>query len=197
MIIVFLVACATRTPALEQRLEAEVSALRVSLRAAEQLAATCDDADGPPPPVFHEVAQVFAGTEVVIGRRGSTTWVRLPATWLFSEGAPPNVRDEAKPGLDLLAMVLAQNPELAISVIGHSESVSVPMTLRHVAGDGMDLGWEMARTLVAVLVTGYDVDPSRFTVSARGPWEPVVSSDLPAATAANRRVEVLLAPRPR
>ncbi len=197
MIFAFLFGCATRTHALEQRLEAEVTALRASLKAAEGLAATCDDAGGPPPPAFHEVAQVFAGTEVVVGRRGSTTWVRLPATWLFSEGAPPDVRDEAKPALDLLAMVIAQNPELAISAVGHSEAVRVPMQLQHVAGDGMDLGWEMARTVVGVLVTGYGVDPSRFTVSARGPWEPLVSPDLPAATAANRRVEVLLAPRPR
>jgi chemotaxis protein MotB len=86
-----------------------------------------------------------------------------------------------------LAQVLTQNPDIEITVEGHTDS------------DGTaDYNWDLSTaraTSVVKLLASSGVDPKRITAAGRSMFQPVVENNSPENKSRNRRVDIILSPR--
>ena len=91
---------------------------------------------------------------------------------------------ESAPALDDLHQFLAQNPEVRIRIVGHTDSTG---SLEY----NMRLSRDRARSVYdALLERGIAAD--RLTYEGKGPNEPVADNDTEEGRAANRRVEFVI-----
>ncbi len=170
------------------QLEREIAALRVTNT---QLQASCGGPERPDQ-VFAEMSGVFAGTEVTVSRKGRITVVSIPVVLLFADPWSLQLRTEATGHLDLLATAMNLHPEYRITVEGHSSDRSIPLSVARQYADHLVLSFAYASAVQLRLSNDFKVAPDRFTVAARGEWEPVASNDIPAGQAQNDRVVVYL-----
>ncbi len=94
------------------------------------------------------------------------------------------VKPESKPALEQIAKLLAQNPNLKLKVVGHTDmtgAMDANMTLSQARGEAV----------VQALVTQYGVAASRQQGLGVGPLAPVASNDTDEGRAKNRRVELV------
>src|SRR5690606_22878234 len=105
---------------LEGQLEREVVALQQRVRALEfELAQSVHGGD--PGPIYANLHQLFAGTEISVDRRGGITVVTLPVGHLFADPYNLRFRQECQMSLDLLATALKDYPEQPVVVDGHTD----------------------------------------------------------------------------
>lgn len=174
------------------QLEHEVAALKERNK---QLEGRGPNAGGAAPPIYTELLQVYADTDVQLWREGATTILIFPASLLFSneEGA---LRQEALLPLDLLATALAAHPELQVALIGHTDDT--PPTGK--AAKQWPTNWEKsfgwARATQRALVERFGLDAQRFSLSGHSDADPLVANDTPGGRSTNRRVEVRIQPPP-
>lgn len=170
------------------QLEREIVALRTLNT---QLQASCGGPERPDQ-VFAEMSGVFAGSEVTVTREGRVTVVSIPVVLLFADPWSMQVRAEATGPLDLLATAMNLHPEYTITVEGHSSDRSIPLSVARQYADHLVLSFAYASAVQLRLTNDYKVAPERFTVAARGEWEPIASNDIPSGQAQNDRVVVYL-----
>lgn len=94
------------------------------------------------------------------------------------------VKPESKPQLDQIAELLRKEPALKLLITGHTDN----------KGDfayNMKLSTERAAAVVAALVSGYGIDPSRLSSAGLGSTSPVAPNDTEEGRAKNRRVELV------
>lgn len=177
-----LAACLPTPEGVSAQLEAEVRAARQRLASLE--AQGCDQ-PAAPHPVYAQLVQIFAGTEVEVSREGAGALLVIPADLLFTaDGAV--VRREAAMVVDLLGTAIGLHAQLQVELRGHHDDAG--------AGDPMGRSLVMARALMDDLVAAHGLDRLRFTVSGRGAGDPRSPGDTPTDRARNRRVEVRLLP---
>lgn len=177
-----LAACMPSPDGVSAQLEAEVRAARQRLAVLE---ATSCGPEAPPHPVYAQLVQIFAGTEVEVARSGAGARLVIPADLLFA-GEGGGIRREAAMVVDLLGTAIGLHPGLAIELRGHSDDPN--------AADPMGRSLAASRGLLDALVAAHGLDPARFLVSGRGAGDPRAPGDTPADRARNRRVEVWLRP---
>lgn len=90
------------------------------------------------------------------------------------------LNDDAKLALHDLAKILKQNPELRLSITGHTSSEGDAAT-------NLRLSDERAQAAVRFLVDKEDIDPTRLEAAGKGSTEPKVASD--PTSEENRRTE--------
>jgi outer membrane protein OmpA-like peptidoglycan-associated protein len=86
--------------------------------------------------------------------------------------------------LDPLATVLAANPDLEVTIVGHTDSVGS-------AAGNEKLSRERAEAVKAYLVS-HGVPAEHIQASGRGESEPIAGNETPAGRAANRRAEIFV-----
>jgi outer membrane protein OmpA-like peptidoglycan-associated protein len=94
------------------------------------------------------------------------------------------VKPESKAQLDQIAELLRKEPALKLLITGHTDN----------KGDfayNMKLSTDRAAAVVAALVAGYGIDPSRLSSAGLGSTSPVASNDTEEGQAKNRRVELV------
>ncbi|MSQ04108.1 MAG: hypothetical protein EXR71_19835 [Myxococcales bacterium] len=178
---------ATGDSSLIKQLDSEVIALRQRIKMLEK---HCGN-DQPPPLFYAELSQVFQGTPVTVGRRGSRALLTFRVDDLLVADSM-TVREEIQPLLDLLATSLTVNPSTNAIIIGHTDGSPAPLALRARYPTAWDWSLAAAHALGDQLVRRYGVQPSRLTMAARAQWEPVAGSDTPEGRASNRRVVIQL-----
>jgi outer membrane protein OmpA-like peptidoglycan-associated protein len=82
--------------------------------------------------------------------------------------------------LDAVATALIRNPELRLSIEGHTDAVGS-------ARVNVMLSWERAFSVFRLMVEKHGIDPSRLQPVGKGASEPLVATDEPNAM--NRRVQ--------
>ncbi len=179
---------------LARQLEREVQALNQIVRDLREQAETCEE-PGRTTALYADLHQVFSGTEAEVFQVGITTVVRLPVGLLFTDRYELRLREEATMQLDLLATALRLHPNTTVEVVGHTDDGMLPPDIERMGGL-LGLSWRYAEAVARKLTAEFDVDPARFTVSARGPWAPIASNDVPSGQERNRRVEVRIRPGP-
>ena len=123
--------------------------------------------------------------------RNGKVYVSLDNRLLF-QSAQWSLNDGAKEALQSLASVLAENPELNITVEGHTDSDA--FRGRTAVEDNWDLSVMRATAVVKELSSKEGVDPSRIIASGRGEFFPLVENDTDENKAKNRRTEVIITP---
>ncbi|MGB3930397.1 MAG: OmpA family protein [Sphingobium sp.] len=126
-----------------------------------------------------------AGTGVDVIRDGDNLLLRMPSGITFAYDRA-DVQPQFQPTLNDVASVLAQYPKTYIDVLGHTDS------------DGTDaynqtLSERRAQAVASYLVSR-GVQSARIATRGYGETQPIASNATEEGKAANRRVEIKIAP---
>ncbi|MBK7870628.1 MAG: OmpA family protein [Saprospiraceae bacterium] len=128
----------------------------------------------------------FSDTDLTVEEKNGRLYVSLSQELLFRSGSD-NVESKGRQALKQLADVLKKNPEIDITVEGHTDDVGN-------AASNWDLSVMRATSVVKVLTT-YGIEPERVTASGRGLYAPIASNATATGKAQNRRTEIILSPK--
>ena len=92
-----------------------------------------------------------------------------------------------------LAGVLAENPDIAILIEGHTDNV--PYRGKGPLKGNWDLSTKRATAIVNQLLENPDILPQNLTAAGRGEYLPIAPNSTRSGRAANRRIEVVLSPQ--
>ncbi len=103
---------------------------------------------------------------------------------IFFDTDSANLKDSSTPALAQIAGLLGERPQLAIYVVGHTDSQGA-------LAYNVDLSRRRAASVVERLVAGYDIAPARLSAHGVGPLAPAASNASDAGRAENRRVVIV------
>lgn len=132
----------------------------------------------------------FKPEELTVSIKNGKVYVSLQESLLFPSGSAA-VNPKGKEALGTLAQVLNLNPDINVSIEGHTDSI--PMKGRFEDNWALSVG--RATSIVRILTDAYSVDPTRVTASGRSKYEPVDVNETPEGRARNRRTEIILSPK--
>lgn len=127
----------------------------------------------------------FNAGDLTVEEKNGKLYVSLSQELLFRSGSD-DIDAKGKRALQQLATVLKQNPDINVTVEGHTDNVGN-------AASNWDLSVKRATSVVKSL-TAYGVDATSITASGRGLYAPVATNSTAAGRAQNRRTEIILSP---
>jgi chemotaxis protein MotB len=132
----------------------------------------------------------FSSKELSVSIKNGKVYVSLSENLLFPSGSAV-VNPKGKVALGKLAAVLNSNPDITVDIEGHTDSI--PIRGRY--QDNWDLSAARANSIVRILTTEYQVDPTRVIASGHSSYDPVQSNSTADGRAQNRRTEIILSPK--
>ena len=143
----------------------------------------------------NKVSAALVGLEnngLTISMRQGKVYVSLDEQLLFRSGSivvdPAGVN-----ALRRLATILEQNPDINITVEGHTDNV--PLRASAAMQDNWDLSVKRATSIIRILLSSGNISPERLTAAGRGEFIPVDAANTAAARQKNRRTEIILTPK--
>lgn len=134
----------------------------------------------------------FEGKGLSVEQRDGKVYVSMENKLLFESGSWA-VNSEGRKAVQQLGTVLAQNPDIAVLIEGHTDNV--PYGGSGQLKDNWDLSTKRATSIVQILRENSNIDPQNLTAAGRGEYAPVASNDSETGRAKNRRIEVILTPK--
>ena len=132
------------------------------------------------------------GDGLSIEQRNGKVYVSLEEELLFASGKY-KVNTSGKAALSKLAIALSPQTDLEILVEGHTDSI--PFNGKGLVSDNWDLSVMRATNVVKVLTQNSDLNPVQLTAAGRAEYAPILSNASSEGRSANRRIEIILAPR--
>jgi chemotaxis protein MotB len=143
----------------------------------------------------NKVSEALLGFEnngLTVTNKDGKVYVSLEEKLLFKTGSW-EIDANGRNALKKLATVLEKNPNIQITIEGHTDNVPyIPGTGQ--IRDNWDLSVKRATTVVRVLLEGSKIKPARLTASGRGEYVPVEAGNSPESRQKNRRTEIILTP---
>lgn len=127
----------------------------------------------------------FSSADLQVTEKNGKVYVSLSQNLLFSSGSK-TINSAGRNALAKVAGVLKANPDINITVEGHTDS----------DGDA-NFNWDLSvgrATSIVKELTKNGVDPKRITASGRGEYFPVATNETTDGKAQNRRTEIILEP---
>lgn len=128
----------------------------------------------------------LSAADLTVTPRDGRLYVALSQNLLFQSGSD-YIGGAGQSALKQLASILRTNPEMEITVEGHTDNVG-----------SSDTNWRLstsrANSVVRIL-TDNGVTPSRITAAGRAFYVPLAPNDTEANRSKNRRVEIILTPK--
>lgn len=134
----------------------------------------------------------FEGKGLTVEQRDGKVYVSLENKLLFDSGSW-TVGSNGKTAVVALGKVLAQNPDIAVLIEGHTDDV--PYSGSGNLKGNWDLSAKRATAIVTILRENATIDPKNLTAAGRGEYAPVAPNDTAENKAKNRRIEVILTPK--
>lgn len=134
----------------------------------------------------------FEGKGLTVEERDGKVYVSMENKLLFSSGSW-SVGAEGREAVEQLGTVLADNPDIAVLIEGHTDTV--PYNGSGQLKDNWDLSTKRATSIVQILQENNRIDPENLTAAGRGEYAPIASNDDAEGRAKNRRIEVILTPK--
>ena len=103
---------------------------------------------------------------------------------IYFDTGKAKIKPKSEPTLKEIAKLLRQNPDLALYVVGHTDS-------RGGFDYNMDLSKRRAEAVVEALVSEYNINEERLHSYGVGFLAPTVSNETEEGRAKNRRVELV------
>jgi len=123
--------------------------------------------------------------------RNGKVYVSMEEKLLFKTGSI-EVDPRGASALQRLAPILENNPDIFITVEGHTDDVPVRSNPSY--HDNWDLSVKRATSVVRILLDNSSIDPGRLIASGRGEYLPLEEGKTPEARQKNRRTEIILTP---
>lgn len=133
----------------------------------------------------------FEKSDLTVEQKNGKVYVSLSEKLLFKSGST-EVDPKGKTALQKLAEVLKKNPDINITVEGHTDNV--PLAGTGNMKDNWDLSVLRATSIIRIL-TDDGVDPKQIIASGRGEYFPVQPNTTAEGKAKNRRTEIILTPK--
>jgi chemotaxis protein MotB len=124
--------------------------------------------------------------------RNGKVYVSLTDKLLFSSGSII-IDEKGKQALSGLATVLKTQPEINISVEGHTDNQKVN-NLGQIK-DNWDLSVLRATSVVRYLTEQQGIENLRITATGKGQYQPIEDANTAEARSRNRRIEIVLSPK--
>jgi len=134
----------------------------------------------------------FEGKGLTVEQRNGKVYVSMENKLLFQPGSW-SVGTEGRKAVQQLGSVLAENPEIAILIEGHTDND--PYTGNGQLSGNWDLSTKRATAIVNILRENTSIHPENLTAAGRGEFAPIAPNDTNANKAKNRRIEVILTPK--
>lgn len=134
----------------------------------------------------------FEGKGLTVEQRDGKVYVSMENKLLFSSGSWA-VGSEGRKAVQQLGAVLANNPDIAILIEGHTDNV--PYKGNSQLSGNWDLSTKRATAIVNILRENANINPENLTAAGRGEYAPVATNDTAEGKAKNRRIEVILTPK--
>ena len=134
----------------------------------------------------------FEGKGLTVEQRDGKVYVSMENKLLFSSGSWA-VGSEGKKAVRQLGAVLADNPDIAILIEGHTDNV--PYAGGAQVKGNWDLSTKRATAIVQILRENTAINPENLTAAGRGEYAPIASNETAQGKAKNRRIEVILTPK--
>ncbi|WP_296384395.1 OmpA family protein [Winogradskyella sp.] len=134
----------------------------------------------------------FEGKGLTVEQRDGKVYVSMENKLLFQSGSW-SVGTEGRKAVQQLGSVLAENPDIAILIEGHTDDD--PYTGNGQLSGNWDLSTKRATAIVNILRENNSISPENLTAAGRGEFAPIASNETTAGKAKNRRIEVILTPK--
>lgn len=134
----------------------------------------------------------FEGRGLTVEQREGKVYVSMENKLLFNSGSWA-VGSEGRKAVEQLGQVLADNPDIAVLIEGHTDNV--PYSGSGQLQNNWDLSTKRATAIVQILRENRSIDPQNLTAAGRGEHAPVASNETAEGKAKNRRIEVILTPK--
>ena len=134
----------------------------------------------------------FEGKGLTVEQRDGKVYVSMENKLLFQSGSW-SVGVEGRKAVQQLGNVLAENPDIAILIEGHTDNV--PYKGNAQLSGNWDLSTKRATAIVNILRENEAINPENLTAAGRGEYAPIASNDTTEGKAKNRRIEVILTPK--
>ena len=175
-----------------QKLSTELDARNKRLTELEKLLSQKDEAVNSLRKKVSDALLGFEGQGLTVTKKNGKVYVSLEEKLLFKSGSI-DVDPKGVAALKKLAVVLEQNPDINITIEGHTDDV--PVAAGSELKDNWDLSVRRATSIIRILLNNSNIDPKRLTASGRGQYSPVDVSKTPEGRQKNRRTEIILTPK--
>ena len=134
----------------------------------------------------------FEGNGLTVEQRDGKVYVSMENKLLFESGSWA-VNTRGREAVVQLGKVLAENPEIAVLIEGHTDTIAY-------SGNGniknnWDLSTKRATSIVSILTENHKILKENLTAAGRGEFSPIVSNSTSKGRSKNRRIEVILTPK--
>ena len=143
----------------------------------------------------NKVSEALLGFEnngLTVTMKNGKVYISLDEKLLFKSGSY-EIDANGRNALRKLAGVLERNPDIQITIEGHTDNVPYNPGSGQLK-DNWDLSVKRATTVVRVLLEGTRIDPKRLTASGRSEFLPVDNRNTTDARQKNRRTDIVLTP---
>ena len=134
----------------------------------------------------------FENNGLTVSMKNGKVYVSLDEKLLF-KSASWDIDANGKNALKKLAGVLEKNPDIQITIEGHTDNVPYNPGASQLK-DNWDLSVKRATTVVRTLLDGSSINATRLTASGRSQYLPVDDRNTSDARQKNRRTEIILTP---
>ena len=173
------------------KLEADMQERSQRIAELETLIASKDQAMRDLKDAISKALTDFEGKGLTVEQRDGKVYVSMQNKLLFRSGQW-QVGTEGKQALQQLAQVLAENPDIAVLIEGHTDNV--PYQGKGPLEGNWDLSTKRATAVVNLLLKNSQVLPQNLTAAGRSEYLPIGPNSSSEGRAANRRIEVILSP---
>ena len=135
----------------------------------------------------------FVDKGLSVEMKNGKVYVSMDEKLLFATGSS-EVASNGVEALKNLARVLESNPDINITVEGHTDNVPYKSGSGPI-NDNWDLSVMRATAVVKILLKNSRIDPKRITASGRSQFLPVDPANTAEARAKNRRTDIILTPK--
>lgn len=175
-----------------KKLEADLQKREARLREVEDILRKRDEATNALKNKLQKALLGFQQSGLTVDIRNGKVYVSLTDKLLFSSGSIV-IDDKGKLALRELAKVLKTQPEINISVEGHTDNQRV-VNLGQIK-DNWDLSVLRATSVVRFLTDTEKIENGRITATGKGEYQPIEEGSIPEVRSRNRRIEIVLSPK--
>ncbi|MDG1015147.1 MAG: OmpA family protein [Flavobacteriaceae bacterium] len=134
----------------------------------------------------------FEGKGLTVEQRDGKVYVSMENKLLFESGSWA-VGSDGRKAIEQLGLVLANNPEIAVLIEGHTDND--PFSGNGHIANNWDLSTKRATAIVKILSENQNIKLENLTAAGRSEYAPITLNNSSDGKAKNRRIEVVLTPK--